>query len=97
METPTKAAPVSCEPSDARTVELTTDQISLVIGALYDKLVETEGYLRGSRTPATPRPEHKCCPHHLAQYEAQVDIYRAMKARRKAVKRTIRLFERSGH
>lgn len=77
------------------TITMTAEQLNTTIGALYEKLVETENYERSSRIPDEPRPEHTCCPTHLSYYERDRDLHRAMKDRRKHIKRTIKLLEKS--
>ena len=73
-------------------VQLTEDQRKSVLYALEDKLLETERYL-GPEVPDEPGPHHACCNFHLQRYERDKEIYQAMKARKRSIKSTIKIFE----
>jgi hypothetical protein len=75
-------------------VELTEEQRKSVLYALEDKLLETERYI-GQGVPDEPAPHHSCCDFHLQRYERDKEIYQAMKARKRAIKSTIKLFKKS--
>lgn len=72
----------------------TEDQRSIVLGALYDKLVDVERYLSGSQTGEKPRPEEDCCDYHRARYQHSREVYLALKKQKKAVKAAIALFSK---
>ncbi len=73
-------------------IEITERQRNIILDALYDKEPETERYLTGSEVDEQPGPLDNCCEAHLDRYRQRKEVYKALKARKKAVKRTIKLF-----
>ena len=78
------------------TVDLTDEQRKAVLYALEDRLLETKRYMSGSEVPDEPAPQHVCCDFHLQRYERDREIYQAMRARKKDVEATIKLFTKEG-
>lgn len=78
-------------------IGFTHEQAGTVVGALYDKLSETEHYLRSYREDRAPRAEDLCCDYHRLRFEDQTKQYESLRGRKKAVKRLIDIFERFEH
>jgi hypothetical protein len=81
------------EPTPTATVEVTEEQRSLVVSALYENLLDRERYLTGSRADAEPRPEDTCCSFHQMRYERDRDIHRSLLDFKNRIQATIDLFE----
>lgn len=74
------------------TVQITEQQREIVLGALYDKLLDCDRYIFGSEEKDAPGPLDTCCEGHLVRYEQRLANYRALKAQKEAVEATIELF-----
>lgn len=75
--------------------ELTKEQLSIVLSALTDKILDVEHYLIGSKVDDEPGPLDKCCAGHLARYEERKRTYEALTNQKEAVKATLKLFRNS--
>lgn len=71
---------------------VTESQRQTILNALTERLIEAEGYLRGSRLPATPAPEHTCCEFHRARFERDRNVYLAMEAKKRDIEALIQTF-----
>lgn len=82
--------------SQTTTVEVTEEQRQIVLGALTEKLLDAERYLFGSGVDDEPGVLDRCCTAHLARYERNKEIHRALKEQKRAVQAMITLFS-AGH
>lgn len=79
-------------------VGFTDEQANTVLGALHDKLGETEHYLLSYREEAgEPGPLDSCCPAHLARFEERKRQRKSLLARKNEVEALIALFGRYVH
>ncbi|MCI4659711.1 hypothetical protein [Cryobacterium zhongshanensis] len=78
------------------TVTLDETQRSLVLSALYDKLLDSKHYISGSEVDDEPGLLDNCCAGHRARYEDRKRNYRALTQQKAAVEATIALFSDEG-
>lgn len=79
-------------------VGFTDEQANVVLGALRDKLGETEHYLLSYREAAgEPGPLDSCCEAHLARFEERKRQRRSLVERQKSIERLIQVFGRYAH
>ncbi len=77
-----------------RTVTLTSEQVGLLISAMYEKTMETDRYLRGFDAPERPEQRHLCCDEHRLRYERDREMQASLKRRRAAETELIDLLEK---
>jgi hypothetical protein len=78
------------------TLVLTETAFKIALNGLHDQLLEASRYVGSTRVADKPGPQDECCPFHLARYERERDTAAALKARKKAVEKTIKQFEKAG-
>ena len=75
------------------TIELSESQRRIILGALTEKLVDVERYLRSSQVDANPGPLDTCCDAHRQRHQVRLETYRALKAQRRNVRKTLSLLD----
>lgn len=71
-------------------------QVNIILQALYDKVAETQGYLRSyTAVPDEPEGIHTCCAYHLNQYEKSKRQRDSLLERQDLIRRTIADLESS--
>lgn len=78
-------------------VGFTDEQANTVLGALHDKLAETEHYLGSYRDDRTPKPEDLCCDYHRLRFEDGTRQYESLRGREKGLQQLIEVFTRYAH
>lgn len=67
--------------SDKYQISLTHDELQALVSAMFDKAMESERYLRGTKVPDVPGPEDLCCDYHRSQYEHRKNIQDELRKR----------------
>lgn len=81
-------------PESTHTITITEAQRNIVLGGLYNELLDSERYLSGSDIGDAPSALDSCCAAHLARYEQRKSNYASLIARKTAVEEAIALIEK---
>lgn len=65
-------------------IELSKQEVGLLLSAMIEKQFETKRYLSGWDAPEVPSEQHSCCEFHRHRYERDREMVRGLTARQEA-------------
>lgn len=74
-------------------IEIASEEVGILLSALYDKLTETETYLRSYGETDKPRPSDTCCDYHRARFDERHAQKKSLEMRLDRTQQLITRFE----